>query len=342
MVLPASDFQQAPSAVPASQAGMGEGAQAGMPTVQDVSVPSETPSATPGAAPQGAPPPIDVAQIPAEVRSFLETHFRDGYIPAADLQNLQSVKDREIADAHAAAEHARVQSQIAQAQVSRAMERFNGYVQEVINGKRNPHPNDAASFLLDMQQAGAQVQMTRSQAALEHRNWIDTHTAGFNAALDQEARGGNGLPPVDRGAIANDAEVQRLNSELLETAKADARELYKNPTHSQRAFQIQRALEQRISHVAQQQRLAAVSQPMAREMALVDTNLTRQADRGVQTTTSTGLGALVGGFDTDTVWRQAAQTVSARTGIPLDKVELNHYDDVYALWEAEYDKSARR
>lgn len=320
---------------------MGTSVAEGMPTAQDQSVPSAVAGSAVGAAPPLEAPPIDVQAIPENVRTYLESQFRSGYVPATDLSNLQSTKDTEIAAATRAAEQAQTQFQVAQAQVASARQAFNKYVADVISGAHTPHPNDAATFQLSMQAAAGQVSFTRAQAAAEHRNWESTHAEGLQSTIQAEAQGGDGLPPITPDVIANDAEVQRLDREIRAAALLDAKEFYKNPQHGQRAMDLTRQLGDRISRIAQIERMKAVAQPAVAEMQRVNQNLDRQVSRGVQTQAMPGMTSLTGAYDSDAAWKQAAAAVASRYGIDPSQVEASHYEEVYQTWAPGYDEATR-
>jgi hypothetical protein len=299
-----------------------------------------------GAAPPQQAPPIDVSTIPPEVKSYLESTFRDGYVPASDLSGLQSQLDKQIAEARNTADLKQTQLQAAQAQTQRAQALFSQYVQEVQAGTRQPHPNDIATFTLALQQAGNQVTYTKAQAAAQHRDWEQGHLAGFQGRIDREAAGdpGNGLPPIGREVIANDPDVQRLNRELIEIAQADARDLYKNPNHGARALATQQQLEARINQVAQMARLRAVAQPATQEMQLVQNNIAKQDARGVQTQALPGMAGLGGGYNPDAAWQQSVNAIAALHNTTADKAESDAklYNEVYAHWVQGYDSAAKR
>jgi hypothetical protein len=345
MVVPASDLPQSPMPAPTSQGGVGQGLPVGVPTAQDSPVPSNPAVPSAGVAPEQQAPPIDVGTIPPEVRSYLESTFRDGYVPASNVSELQSRLDSQIASERNKAELTQTQLQAAQAQTRRAQELFQQYVSEVQAGTREVHPNDIAAFTLALQQAGNQVTYTKSQAAIQHREWEQGHTAGFQGRIDREAAGdpGNGIPAIDRGVIANDPDVQRLNSELIQIAQADARDLYKNPQHGARALQVQQQLEARINQVAQGARLRAVAQPATQEMQLVQNNLARQEQRGVQTQALPGMAGLTGTYDPESAWQQSVNAIASMHNVDPTKIEGDPklYDAVYQHWVKEYDAAKR-
>jgi hypothetical protein len=344
MVVQSSEFAQAPGAVPASQAGMGQGAPAGMPMVPEQSVPSNGQEINQGAAPPASAPPIDMETIAPEIRTYLESQFRQGYVPEEDLRSFQSRKDKEIADAVRNADLAQTQYQMAQAQVQAANNAFNAYLQGIINKTREPHPNDAAVFQLELNKAAGTVQMSKSQAAMQHRQWEENHKNGFEARIDREAQGEGGLAPLDRGVIANDPEVQRLNGELMATAQADARDLYRNPAHAQRALAIQNQLESRVQYIAQLERVKAAGPQVTPEQALVQNNLDRQQQRGVQTQALPGMGGLTGAFDPDAAWRSTVNQVASANGVTPEKAEADAklYDLIYKTWVTQYDAAGRQ
>jgi superfamily II RNA helicase len=345
MVVPASDLPQSPMPAPTSQGGVGQGTPAGVPTASDSPGPSNPAGSFNGVAPEPTAPPIDVGTIPPEVRTYLESTFRDGYVPASNLSELQSRLDAQVASERNKAELVQAQLQAAQAQTQRALQRFQQYVSEVQAGTREVHPNDIAAFTLDIQQAGNQVTYTKSQAAMQHREWEQGHTAGFQGRLDREAAGdpANGIPAIDRSVIANDPDVQRLNSELVSIAQADARDLYRNPQHGARALQIQQQLEARINQVSQGARLRAVAQPATQEMQLVNQNLQRQEQRGVQTQALPGMAGLTGGYDPESAWQQSVNAVASMNNVDPTKIEGDDklYQQVYQHWVKGYDAAKR-
>jgi hypothetical protein len=349
MVVPASDLPQSPMPAPTSQGGVGQGSSVGVPTAVDSPGPSNSGEPNAGVAPEQQAPPIDVGTIPPEVRTYLETTFRDGYVPASNLSTLQSELDKQVASERSARELKESQLAAAQAQTQRALARFQQYVSEVQEGKREVHSNDIAAFTLDIQQAGyqatAQTATTKAQAAAQHRQWEESHDANFQRRIDLEVPGdpANGIPGIDRGVIANDAEIQRINRELKAAAQADARDLYKNPQHGQRAYQLTQEMEARINTLAQAARIRAVSQPVTQEMTLVQNNLARQEQRGVQTQAMPGMAGLTGTYNPESAWQQSVNAIASMHNVEASKIEGDPklYDAVYQHWVKGYDAAKR-
>lgn len=343
MVVPASEFQTALQvAVPDSQSGMGAGQGVGMPTAQDSPVPSIGGEPATGAAPQQDAPPINVEQIDPQIRAYLESHFRQGYVPSGDLDGLRSTKDTELSKAQAQVELERVKAETALAQVQLAKNAFNQYVSEILSGKRTAHANDVAVLQLAMQNAGQQVAYTRGSAAAQHREWEAGHDAGFQQEVQRLAQGGDGIPAIASTAIANDPEVQRLDRELRQAAQADAKELFRNQAHTRRAESLSAQLRARMEHVASVARIQAVAAPVVQELQTVDANLARQQARGVQTSGLLTAGALAGTWNDDTAWEQARNQIAAKYGMTPATVEAEKYDDIYAAWKTAFDAATRR
>lgn len=310
--------------------GMAQGDQSGMPTAPNDAMTVD--QGVPGGAPSPSDmPPVDVNALDADIRQFLEGHFRQGYVPASDLDGLRSTKDREVETLRQEVQRLALASETGRAQSQAAVQAFSQYLQEVLAGTRQPHANDIATFTLALQNSGQRVQHDRVTAHQEFVAWQAKQDQGFEAELSLVAQGNPqaGIPALASvDVIRNDAQVTALRAELLRIGQEDAASRFQRPELSQRGAQVTEQLRRRIYDLAQSARLQQAVAPIQQTGQLVQQNLARQAERGVQTPTLTGASA-GGGLDDDGLWNAAKTRIAQQTGVPLTEVEGRHYQDIY-------------